>query len=752
MASENKIKRVEKRDGRIVKFDQKKITNAVLKAMELAEEGDIKKDSQRVSDKVVRELNKKSFSKDTPNIEEIQDKVEETLILMDFPQTAKRYILYRQERAKIREKKKAISKKVRDLVEKSRKYFQNSLGEFIYFRTYSRWKDEEGRRETWIETVERYISFMEEKLGKKLSKKEYKEIKEAVLNFRAMPSMRLVWSSGRAIRATNVAAYNCSFIAPTKISDFAEIMYISMCGGGVGFSVENQNVQRLPIVKRQTGKVLKTYTIEDSKEGWGDALTKGLKIWYSGKDIEFDFSKIRPAGSRLKKMGGRSSGPGPLKSLLEFTRKKVLENQGRRLSSIDVHDIICKIGRIVEMGGVRRSALISLSDLGDEGMRTAKTGHYYITDPQRSMANNSAVYNEKPKAIEFMKEWLSLAQSGSGERGIFNRGGLKSQLPKRRWKVFKKGWQRSGLNPCGEIVLRSKSFCNLTEVIARPQDTEETLMEKIRIATILGTYQASLTDFPYLSKEWKENCEEERLLGVSITGQWDCPAVRDSKIFEKLKKKAIEVNKIYARRFGIKPALAITSIKPSGTVSQLVNAAAGMHPRYAPYYIRRVRISATDPLFHMLKEQKVPYYPEVGQTEANATTYVLEFPVKSPKDAVYRNDMTAIEQLEYWKMVKRDYTEHNPSNTVLVGSDEWIKVANWLYENWSILGGLTFLPRENHIYALAPFEEIDKKRYQEMVSNFPKIDYSQILAYEKNDETSGGPSGCDGAVCQIKDH
>ncbi|MCD6270655.1 ribonucleoside-triphosphate reductase, partial [bacterium] len=588
-----------------------------------------------------------------------------------------------------------------------------------------------------------------ENLGDKLKENEYREIKESILNFQAMPSMRLMWSAGKAARTNNISVYNCSYIAPDKLTDFAEIMYLLMSGAGVGFSVESQNVQQLPIIKYQTGKLLPTYIIGDSKEGWGDALTLGLKTWYEGKDIKFDYSKIRPAGARLKTMGGRSSGPEPLRSLLDFVRKKVLDNQGRRLSSIDVHDIICKIGELVVMGGVRRSALISLSDLDDENMREAKTGHYYITNPQRSMANNSVVYNEKPTAIQFMEEWLSLAKSGTGERGIFNRGGLKKQLPCRRWEKFEKYWQTSGINPCGEVILRNRQFCNLTEVVARPEDTEKTLLKKIKIATILGTYQSTFTNFPYISKEWKKNCEEERLLGVSITGQWDCPAVRHPAVLRKLRQRALEVNQEYAKRFGINPSTAVTSVKPSGTLSQLVNSASGMHPRFSPFYIRRVRISAEDPLFHMLKEQKFPYHPEVGQTEASATTYVLDFPVSSPPHSVFRNNLDVISQLEYWKMVKENYTEHNPSVTILVGKNEWIKAADWLYKNWDILGGLTFLPRDEYIYQLAPFEEITKEEYKQLISRLPEVDFSQILIYEKDDNTTGAP-GCEGTTCELK--
>ncbi|MFN7088321.1 MAG: ATP cone domain-containing protein [Candidatus Paceibacteria bacterium] len=749
--TKSKFTKVRKRDGRIVDFDDARIKNAVFRAMQATGEGDLTRDPEIVTSKVIEELDKRFPATHIPQVEEIQDIVEESLILLDFPKTAKAYILYRNERAKIREKKKLVPPHVAELARESKKYFRNPLAEFIYYRSYSRWTEEEGRRETWIETVERYMNFMKENLKDKLSDKEYSEIHRAILHQEVMPSMRLMWSAGKACRATNAAAYNCSYIAPTKIKDFGDIMYLLMCGVGVGFSVESQTIGQLPIIKRQNGKELPVHVIEDSKEGWADALILGMKTWYSGKDIKFDYSKLRPAGARLRTMGGRSSGPGPLKALLDFTRAKILARQGKRLSNLDVHDIICKIGEIVVAGGVRRSALISLSDLDDEEMRTAKSGQFWLQDPQRAMANNSAVYNEKPSAAQFLEEWLALAKSGTGERGIFNREGLKYQLPERRWKSFEKYWDTSGVNPCAEIVLRSKQFCNLSEVIARPEDTEETLLKKIRIATILGTYQATLTNFPYISREWKENCEEERLLGVSITGQWDSPAVRNPETLRKLKEHAILVNREYAKRFGINPSAAITCVKPSGTVSQLVDAASGMHPRHSPYYIRRVRISATDPLFHMLKEQKFPYHPEVGQQEGTATTYVLEFPIKAPASTkVFRNDLSAIEQLEYWKMVKENYTEHNPSVTISVGNDEWIKVANWLYENWNMLGGLSFLPREEHVYQLAPYEEISEERYNELVSRLPDVDFARIVAYEKEDTTEGAKElACIGGLCEV---
>lgn len=746
----NMFQSARKRDGSVVSFDQSRISEAVLKAMRAAGEGD-EAAAQKISDRAVKELLRKYPVSHAPHIEEIQDVVETALILNDYAKAAKAYILYRQERARLREQRKQIPERVHKLAEESKKYFRNPLGEFVYYRSYSRWIDEEGRRETWIESVQRYLDYMKENLGKALIDKEYQEIQEAILKQEVMPSMRLMWSAGKAARMTNVCAYNCSFIAPMKLQDLAEIMYLSMCGTGVGFSVEQQTVQKFPQIKKQTGKKLTTHIVEDNKEGWANSFALAMQTWFNGRDIDFDYSHLRPVGARLRTMGGRSSGPEPLKRLMEFSKRKVFAKQGSRLSSLDLHDIICKIGEIVEMGGVRRSALLSLSDFNDQEMRNAKTGLFYLTEPQRHMANNSVAYNVKPSASEFLDEWIALAKSGTGERGIFNRGGLKKQLPERRWKVFAKDAETSGTNPCGEIVLKSKQFCNLSEVVCRAEDTEDSLLRKIRIATIIGTYQSTLTKFNYLSKEWKKNCEEERLLGVSLTGQWDCPAVRDPKILVKIRAKAIETNREYAQKFGINPSTAITCVKPSGTVSQLVDAASGMHPRHAPYYIRRIRISATDSLFQMLKDQKLPYYPEVGQGGDGVTTYVLEFPVKAPEGALFRNALSAPEQLEHWKLVKQYFTEHNPSVTVSVGPGEWIAVADWLYKNWEIIGGLSFLPREEHVYALAPYEDIEKERYEKMVAETPAIDFSQILLYEKEDTTQGAKElACVGGTCEIQ--
>ncbi len=752
MFGRHEFKEVRKRDGRIAAFDQNKITNAIAKAMTVTGEIRSREDAEKVSDQVIAMLAKKLQKDHVPTIEEIQDAVETQLILMDYAKTAKAYILYRSDRAQIREKKREIPEHVRKLAEESKSYFKNQLAEFVYYRTYSRWIPEEGRRETWIETVDRYVNFMKENLGGKLTEAEYAEVREGILRQEAMPSMRLLQFAGKAAGKTNVAAFNCSFTAPTKLEDFAEMMYISMCGTGAGYSVESQYVQQLPQIKKQTGKKLETFAIPDSKEGWCDALTVGLKTWFDGKDVDFDYSGLRPAGARLATMGGKSSGPEPLRALLSFARARIFARQGKRLSNLDVHDLCCKIGEIVVSGGVRRSAMISLSDLDDQEMREAKMGQFWMTEPQRAMANNSAVYTEKPNSEVFLEEWLSLVKSRTGERGIFNRGSLPLQLPARRVSFLGEEIGKIGTNPCGEILLQPKEFCNLSEIVARADDTEESLMRKVRLAAILGTYQSTLTNFPYLSKEWKKNCDAERLLGVSITGQWDCAAVRDEAMLRKLRDRAIEVNQEYAKRFGISASMAVTCVKPSGNLSQTVDSSSGLHPRHAKYYLRRVRIAATDSLFQMLKDQKVPYFPEVGQSLSSANTYVVEFPVKAPEGAVVKNDLTALDQLEYWKKVKTNYTEHNPSVTISVGDDEWLAVADWTYKNWDMIGGLSFLPREDHAYLLAPYEEITKERYAELLARMPEIDFSQILLYEKEDVTDVKQElACVSGVCEIED-
>ena len=753
------VTKIGKRDGNIVSFDLKRITIAINKAMSSTKEGSYT-DAENISKKIQRELEKikKRFKTFVPTVEGIQDAVESELIKSNYVKTAKAYILYRNERERLRKQARLIPPHVKELTKKSKKYFKNPLSEFVYLRTYARWIDKENRRETWIETVDRYMNFMKSQLGSKFTKIEYQQLKDAILNQEVMPSMRLLQFAGKAVKATNVCAYNCSFIAPACLQDFGEVMYVLMCGVGVGFSVESLLIQQLPQIKIQTGKKLKQLTIADSKEGWCDALILGMKTWYAGNDIEFDYSALRPAGARLKTIGGKSSGPEPLKALINFTRATIFKRQGRRLTNLDVHDILCKIGEVVVSGGVRRSAMISLSDLDDIPMRDAKKGQFYYAEPQRMIANNSAIYNEKPSNEEFLDEWLALIKSGSGERGIFNRGGLIKTLPERRIKflnscgliVDQRIRGTLGTNPCGEIILQSKQFCNLTEVITREKDNEKTLLKKIRLATMLGTFQATLTNFQYLSNTWKENCEAEALLGVSITGQWDCAIVRNPTTLKKLKQTAIDINREYAKRLNINTATCVTCVKPSGTVSQVVDCASGMHPRFSPYYIRRIRISATDALFKMLKDQGVPYHPEVGQTPEDATTFVIDFPVKAPSHAIFKNDLSALDQLAHWKSVKLNFTEHNPSVTISVSEHEWIEVANWLYANWDIIGGLSFLPRSNHVYQLAPYEEINKVDFEKLSEKFKGVDYAKLILYEKTDETElKRELACVGNTCEL---
>jgi len=756
------IQRVRKRDGTLVPYDFHKLEVAIVKAMYSAVEAkDPDNDSTFIARNVESQFRRMATALGTdpvPAVEAVQDAIERELMLQGYTATAKHFILYREERARLRAKEAEVPNHVKILAEQSKKYFPNGLSEFVYYRSYSRWIEDEKRRETWIETVERYMNFMRRKLGPgKLTEDEYSMIHTAILNMEVMPSMRLTWSAGAAAEATNVAAFNCAFIAPTCIQDFAEVLYILACGTGVGFAAESRNVQQLPVVEFQ-GSYDGTngFRVNDSKEGWADSLAHGMQCWYKGIDLDFDYSLLRPEGARLKTMGGRSSGPRPLMELHQFVRRIILSRQGRRLSNLDVHDIICKIGDCIVAGGVRRSALISLSDLDDVALQKSKEGHFWLSNPQRQLANNSAVYNERPSDEQFLREWLALIESRSGERGIFNRGNLLDQVPtRRREEWIKMGlvcndqlFAQVGTNPCGEIYLLSKQFCNLTEVVCRPDDTIDSLDRKVRIAAIFGTYQATLTDYPYLSKEWKINCEREALLGVSLTGQWDCSAVRDPINLQILRDRARWTNEEYALRFGIQTSTAVTCGKPSGTVSQLVDAASGGHTRYAPYYIRRVRISSSDPLFRMLKDQGMKFFPETGQTFDSATTFVFEFPVKSPDGAHF--DLTALDQLGHWKALKRHFTEHNPSVTISVGPDEWIDVMHWVSDNWEIVGGLSFLPKDDHVYPLAPYEAISQEKYEEMLRGFEGIDYSKIMTYEKEDNTQGSKElACVSGVCEI---
>lgn len=1163
-------KRVVKRNGDVVPLELDKITAAIAKAVRAVNGGELNLlDAELIALDVRQKLPK---DKDTYAIEDIQDLVEKQLMAEGMYDVAKAYILYRAKRA---EQRLAVKNSTDDLTlktlasESSKAFDHDPMREFIYMRTYSRWIESLGRREMWPETVDRYVNFLRENIGAALSNLDYNQIRIGILNQMVMPSMRLLQFAGPAATRCNVCAYNCSFSAPECVKDLADIMYLSMSGTGVGFSVEAVNVAKFPMIKPQTKNMFE-YTVEDSKEGWCDAFQYGLERWFDGDDVDFDFSDLRPAGARLKTMGGRSSGPKPLMELMTFTReifqKRSKSPHHNKLTTLDLHDIICKVGQIVVAGGVRRciaagskvvvgstsfkniedivpgdkvltydgwkhvvrtfdqgvqetvkiihqegilectpnhrvatfpdinsppiwkeasnltsndilgfpirdvvgdlhkimvgidimpdfnyirplhsttcknivippldegmawlmgniqgdgyvgltsksgeisiaihaddvdhklyaeeqlrrfgvatgltkpkvsdncfkvrvkskqlatflyehvkqpkmplkvpefikratprikacfiqglmdadgsiktrpmlvvttvypdyareiqalfmsigimsrfkerpvkeenwqdkyeiaminnrdkqafscwtqgigfkkgelkskvqrangwpvgnikftgsfpepanwrakvntnetvnanvpsdsldlyfgiksrvlpikikevvksnspvhtydievednhnfvcngvlvhnSALISLSDLEDRDIGDCKSGPFWNTNSQRCLANNSAIYDEKPEQIVFMKEWLKLAESGTGERGIFNRGGLKKVMPQRRVHFLGEKVYTMGLNPCAEIILQPFQFCNLTEVICRPTDTLESLKKKVEVATIIGTCQASLSDFKYIDPKWKKNQDIERLLGVSLTGIQDCPELESDDTLKALREHAIITNYEYSMKLGIVPSMSITCVKPSGTVSQMVNSSSGIHPRFSEYYIRRVRISATDPLLQLMKSQGYECCPEVGQVEPNVNTYVLEFPIASPEHAVTADQVTAMEQLENWKRFKTYYTEHNPSVTIYVKSDEWLDVGKWIWDNWDVVTGLSFLPYSDHIYELAPYEAISKERYEKIKSQVKRVDFSKLKYYEKEDTTDVKRElACAGGACELQE-
>lgn len=622
----------------------------------------------------------------------------------------------------------------------------NDYQKYIYKSRYARYLKSEDRREEWEETVDRYISFFSKKHPIGIP---YADIKDAILNLNVMPSMRALMTAGKALERDNVCGFNCSYVAVDHMRVFDEILYILCCGTGVGFSVERQYIAKLPCIDADLYDTDSTVVVGDSKIGWASAFRELIAMLYSGKVPKIDYSKIRPAGAPLETMGGRASGPEPLKDLFEFTIALFRKAKGRKLSSIECHDLVCKIADIVVVGGVRRSALISLSNLTDERMRNAKSGAWWENESQRALANNSVAYTEHPDIGIFLKEWTALYESKSGERGVFNRVAAQKQAEKtgRRDSSFD-----FGVNPCGEIILRPAGFCNLSEVVARPTDDLFTLRHKVAIATIIGTLQSSLTDFRYLRSIWKKNAEEERLLGVSFTGIMDHPVLSGREGSEKLKgwlteliNTAIEVNKEYAEIIGIEPSTSITCVKPSGTVSQLCDSASGIHPRYEPYYVRTVRADVKDPLATFMQNQGVPCEPDV--TKPNSVL-VFSFPMQAPVEAVFRNDMTAIDQLEHYLIWKEYWCEHNPSITIYVREHEWFEVGAWVYKHFDKISGVSFLPHSDHQYRQAPYQEISQEQYQELVQKFPKIDWSAFN--ERGDNTTATRElACVAGICEI---
>lgn len=623
--------------------------------------------------------------------------------------------------------------------------FKNEACKFVYIRTYSKWMEDHNRRESWEDTVNRFINFIIKERGELIPPKVIRKIKEKIFNMEVMPSMRAMWSAGKIAEIENCTMYNCSFLSLKDVTSFAELFYILMCGTGTGYSVENEYISQLPVVSNLTIDKRDIIIIPDSRDGWADSVKQLMNSLYNGTDIDFDYSLIRPKGARLKTMGGRASGPAPLITLHNFVRDIFSKAQGRQLSSLECSDIANQIADSVVVGGVRRSSQIGLSDLNDELMRDAKI---YPFPPRRYMSNNSAVYKETPSTVNFLKEWSSLASSGTGERGIFNLESARRNSPDRRNGSF-----ILGANPCSEIMLRDKQFCNLSEVIIRQEDDLDTLMEKFETAVWIGCIQSTFTNFPYLRKEWQYNCEEERLLGVSLTGQMDNSELLSVDVLNALKKKALKVAKHAANKLGTNVPTAITCVKPSGTVSQLVDSSSGVHPRYAKYYIRRYRISSTDPLFYMMRDQGITFFPENGQEflpKEEVSTWILEFPIKSPEKSITRHEMNAIQQLEWYKKIQINYCEHNTSTTIYVKDSEWFEVGNWVFQNWNIVNGVSFLPFNGGHYKLAPYEEITEVKYEELIKTFKSIDYSQLSKYEMEDNTEGAKMwACSGDKCEI---
>jgi ribonucleoside-triphosphate reductase len=630
--------------------------------------------------------------------------------------------------------------------------FPTIYEEFIYKRTYSRWLDKLKRRENFDETVTRYETFFSPKVpASDQAKAEFADAISLIRELAVMPSMRCLWAAGPALEREHISGYNCAYVAIDNPTAFAEILYILMNGTGAGFSVERQLVSQLPEVPILVGSQ-ETIHFADSKLGWAKGYKQFINRLYDGFICEYDLSKIRPKGARLKTFGGRASGPEPLVQLLQFTANMFKGAQGRKLNSLEVYDIACMIANCVVVGGVRRSAGLSLSNLSDTRMRHAKDGEFWLTNNHRRLSNNSVAYTEKPEVPTFIEEWLALIRSGNGERGIVNREALKRSAK----AVGRDTSYEFGVNPCVEVILRPQEFCNLTEVIVRPDDTLEDLLRKVRAATIFGTLQSTLTDFNFLREKWKKNCEEERLLGVSLTGLVDHPILQreslDSVAFlDAMRREAHETAEKWAGLLGINKPKAITCVKPSGTVSQLVNCSSGLHPRYSTFYIRRVRVTADDPIAKFLIARGVPHNPEVGETWEKHNTLVFEFPVKAPKETILRNEKSALEQLEYWKMLKTAWCDHNPSITIYVKEDEWMEIGSWVYKNWDLIAGISFLPYDGGNYPLAPYEELTEEQYNKLLASFPEVDFTELSKYETEDETQGSfEMACSNGACELK--
>jgi ribonucleoside-diphosphate reductase alpha chain len=731
--------KVVKRDGRIENFEASRIEVAITRCFKSLNRSNF--DAQKITKQIVNIVSAKF---EQPTVEQVQDIVEMVLQAAGEYEAAKSYILYRAEHAKMRESR-PVPDEVREAFEASDKYFPSQIQKFQFYDKYARFTYEHGRRETWIETVDRAIDYLKELSDYRLQPLTYQRLRHGILNMKVMPSMRLLAMAGPAARRNNMSIYNCSYMPVDSIDSFVEAMIISMSGCGVGYSVEAEYVEKLPRIKRQKKEQPMQHVVEDSTEGWADALRTGLEAWFNGKDVHFNYSLIRPAGAVLRIKGGRASGPEPLRVMLDFARTRILSRQGSTMRSLDAHDIMCAVGAAAVSGGVRRTAMIALFDYDDQEMLHCKDGDFWKKNNQRWNANNSSVWpDRKLSQAEIANFILSMVNSERGEPGIFNRKAAINTRPKRRKMA------RFGTNPCGEIILRPFQFCNLSVAVARQEDTLEDLKEKVELAAILGTIQSKATHFPGLRKEWRKNCEEERLLGVDINGQLDCPAVQDAENMKVLKKVVVETNEKVARILGINASAATTCVKPSGNSSQLLNCSPGIHARWSPYYIRNVRVGAHTPVYKVLENSGVPMDPENGQSVDNANTYVVHFPVKSPDKSITRGDRTALEQCEYWLRNKLNYTEHNPSVTITYKPDEVLDIIKWTWENQDRIGGMTFLPAYDASFDQMPYQEIDKKEYEKLVKEFPDIDFSKIYRYEEEDFTTAAQElACMAGNCDV---
>lgn len=740
VVSTQQPKQIVKRDGSAVVFESFKITEALKKCFQSVGKSPscgLEEVTKRVCNVVYAK-----YKGGVPTVENVQDAVEYILQADGEFEAAKHYILFRDERRRLREDR-PVPQDVKDAFKLDEQYFPTTIQAFQFYDKYSRFDYSIGRRETWVETVDRAVDFLYELAGERLDISIYERIRLGILNHKVMPSMRLLAMAGDPARRDNTTIYNCSYLPVDSLESFVEGLLISMAGCGVGFSVEEENVGKLPVIKRQKHNKYPTiYVVEDTAEGWAYILRTALHKWFDGDDLQFDFSQIRPAGSILYTKGGRASGPEPLIKLLAFTKKTIFSRQGRRLRTIDAHDIMCAVGSAAVAGGVRRTAMISLFDEDDHLMMTAKSGNIAQDAPQRWNANNSMVWSTTNE-ITFIERFHQMIKDGRGEPGIFNREVARATMPKRR----NKNWQ-FGTNPCGEIILRPRQFCNLSAVINRKGDNFDVLKDKIELATIIGTIQSMATYFPNLSDEWRKNCEDERLLGVDITGQLD-HTFELRRTFNQLREYALETNAEIANSLGINQSAAITCVKPSGNTSILVNCSSGLHARWAPYYLKNARVSIESPLYKVMKDAGVPMTPENG--EDGKHTMVVHFPIKSPEGAVTRNDRSAVEQCEWWAVNKNDWTEHNPSVTITYKPDEVIELMQWVHNNLNIIGGMSFFPAFDGKYDLLPLVEITEEEYNRRIAEFPIVDWSKIYQYEIDDQTKAAQElACMAGICELE--